>query len=58
MLTLEEEGADLKEPFRMKDIWLIVTNKGFWLHCVAVRVVLFCRIPFLEICYRLDGAEI
>ena len=26
--SLEEEGIEPEEPFRMKDIWLIITNKG------------------------------
>lgn len=45
----EEEAED---PFRMKDIWLIVTNKGFWL--IALLCVLFYSAVFPFLKYATD----
>ena len=50
--SLEEEGAEPEEPFRMKDIWLIVTNKGFWL--IALLCVLFYSAVFPFLKYATD----
>ncbi len=49
------EQAEEEEPFRLKDILLLVTNKGFWVDRSALRIILFGRIPLLEIRYGLDG---
>lgn len=45
-----EEKAE--DPFRMKDIWLIVTNKGFWL--IALLCVLFYSAVFPFLKYATD----
>ncbi|WP_455674876.1 MFS transporter [Phocaeicola sp.] len=50
--SLEEEGAEPEEPFRMKDIWLIITNKGFWL--IALLCVLFYSAVFPFLKYATD----
>lgn len=50
--SLEEEGAEPEEPFRMKDIWLIVSNKGFWL--IALLCVLFYSAVFPFLKYATD----
>lgn len=50
--SLEEEGAEPEEPFRMKDIWLIITNKGFWL--IAMLCVLFYSAVFPFLKYATD----
>ena len=44
--SLDAEGLEPEEPFRMKDIVYIITNKGFWL--IALLCVLFysCVFPF------------
>ena len=44
--SLDAQGLEPEEPFRMKDIVYIVTNKGFWL--IALLCVLFysCVFPF------------
>ena len=49
---LEEEGIEPEEPFRMKDIWLIITNKGFWL--IAMLCVLFYSAVFPFLKYATD----
>lgn len=46
---VEEEK---EEPFRMKDIWLIITNKGFWL--IALLCVLFYSAVFPFLKYATD----
>ncbi len=48
----EEKGADAEEPFRIKDIWLIMTNKGFWL--IALLCVLFYSAVFPFLKYATD----
>jgi len=50
--SLEEEGIEPEEPFRMKDIWLIITNKGFWL--IAMLCVLFYSAVFPFLKYATD----
>ncbi len=50
--SLEEGGTEPEEPFRMKDIWLIVTNKGFWL--IALLCVLFYSAVFPFLKYATD----
>ena len=49
---MEEEGIEPEEPFRMKDIWLIITNKGFWL--IAMLCVLFYSAVFPFLKYATD----
>ncbi len=50
--SLEEEKQADEEPFFMKDIWLIVTNKGFWL--IAILCVLFYSAVFPFLKYATD----
>lgn len=50
--SLEAEGAEPEEPFRMKDIVLIITNKGFWL--IALLCVLFYSAVFPFLKYAAD----
>lgn len=42
--SLDAQGEEPEEPFRMKDVMLIVTNKGFWL--IALLCVLFYSAVF------------
>ena len=57
MLHWMHKGLEPEEPFRMKDIVYIITNKGFWL--IALLCVLFySAVSPYQICGRLDGAEI
>lgn len=42
--SLDAEGLEPEEPFRMKDIVYIITNKGFWL--IALLCVLFYSAVF------------
>ena len=54
-LKLEKSIGDSKEeeePFRLSDIWLIVSNKGFWL--VALLCVLFYSAVFPFLKYATD----
>ena len=46
------EQAEEEEPFRLKDILLIVTNKGFWL--IALLCVLFYSAVFPFLKYATD----
>ena len=46
------EGLEPEEPFRMKDIVYIITNKGFWL--IALLCVLFYSAVFPFIKYAAD----
>ncbi len=41
-----------EEPFRIKDIWLIISNKGFWL--IALLCVLFYSAVFPFLKYATD----
>lgn len=50
--SLADEDAEPEEPFRFKDILLIVTNKGFWL--IALLCVLFYSAVFPFIKYAAD----
>ncbi len=50
--SLEADGEEPEEPFRAKDILLIVTNKGFWL--IALLCVLFYSAVFPFIKYAAD----
>lgn len=50
--ALEEEGAEPEEPFRVKDIFVIMSNKGFWL--IAILCVLFYSAVFPFIKYAAD----
>ncbi len=52
MRQLDAEGLEPEEPFRMKDIVYIVTNKGFWL--IALLCVLFYSAVFPFIKYAAD----
>ena len=47
-----EEQAEKEEPFRLKDIVLIITNKGFWL--IALLCVLFYSAVFPFLKYATD----
>ncbi len=47
-----EEEEEKEEPFRMKDIWLIISNKGFWL--IALLCVLFYSAVFPFLKYATD----
>lgn len=52
-LDTSMEGEEQEEdPFRMKDIWLIVSNKGFWL--IALLCVLFYSAVFPFLKYATD----
>lgn len=46
------DDTDVEEPFRLKDIMLIVTNKGFWL--IAILCVLFYSAVFPFLKYATD----
>lgn len=50
--SLDAEGLEPEEPFRMKDIVYIITNKGFWL--IALLCVLFYSAVFPFIKYAAD----
>ena len=50
--SLDAQGLEPEEPFRMKDIVYIVTNKGFWL--IALLCVLFYSAVFPFIKYAAD----
>ena len=50
--SLDAQGEEPEEPFRMKDVMLIVTNKGFWL--IALLCVLFYSAVFPFIKYATD----
>ncbi len=52
MLHLDAQGLEPEEPFRMKDIVYIITNKGFWL--IALLCVLFYSAVFPFIKYAAD----
>ena len=56
--SLDAEGLEPEEPFRMKDIVYIITNKGFWLIALLCVFVLLGCIPLYQVCCRLDGAEV
>lgn len=47
-----EEGAEAEEPFRAKDIFSIMSNKGFWL--IALLCVLFYSAVFPFLKYATD----
>lgn len=47
-----EENEEPEEPFRMKDIWVIMSNKGFWL--IALLCVLFYSAVFPFLKYATD----
>ena len=50
--SLSESDKEAEEPFRMKDILLIITNKGFWL--IAMLCVLFYSAVFPFLKYATD----
>lgn len=50
--TSLEDSAEPEDPFRMKDIWLIISNKGFWL--IALLCVLFYSAVFPFLKYATD----
>ena len=50
--SLDAEGLEPEEPFRMNDIVYIITNKGFWL--IALLCVLFYSAVFPFIKYAAD----
>ncbi len=50
--SLEADGEEPEEPFRVKDIFSIISNKGFWL--IALLCVLFYSAVFPFIKYAAD----
>jgi predicted MFS family arabinose efflux permease len=50
--SLTDADKDAEEPFRVKDIFLIITNKGFWL--IALLCVLFYSAVFPFLKYATD----
>lgn len=50
--SIGEEGKEAEEPFRVKDIFLIIGNKGFWL--IALLCVLFYSAVFPFLKYAAD----
>ena len=50
--SLEAEGEEPEEPFRAKDVFVIMRNKGFWL--IALLCVLFYSAVFPFIKYAAD----
>ncbi|WP_455592367.1 MFS transporter [Bacteroides sp.] len=50
--SLEAEGEEAEEPFRAKDVFSIMGNKGFWL--IALLCVLFYSAVFPFIKYATD----
>lgn len=50
--SIGEETTDPEEKFQMKDVMLIITNKGFWL--IALLCVLFYSAVFPFIKYAAD----
>lgn len=50
--SLEAEGEEAEEPFRAKDVFAIMGNKGFWL--IALLCVLFYSAVFPFIKYAAD----
>lgn len=51
-VSLEAEGEETEEPFRAKDVFSIMSNKGFWL--IALLCVLFYSAVFPFIKYATD----
>lgn len=51
-IDASEENAEAEEPFKVSDIKLIVTNKGFWL--IAILCVLFYSAVFPFLKYATD----
>ena len=49
--SLDAEGLEPEEPFRMKDIVYIITNKGFWL------IALLCVLFYSCLLYTSDAAD-
>ena len=50
--SMAEEGMEPEEPFRMKDVFLIMSNVGFWL--IALLCVLFYSAVFPFLKYATD----
>lgn len=50
--SIGEESKEAEEPFRVKDIFLIIGNKGFWL--IALLCVLFYSAVFPFLKYAAD----
>lgn len=50
--SMTEEGMEPEEPFRIKDVFLIMTNVGFWL--IALLCVLFYSAVFPFLKYATD----
>ena len=50
--SIDESDAEPEEPFKVKDIWEVMANKGFWL--VALLCVLFYSAVFPFLKYATD----
>lgn len=56
--SLDAQGLEPEEPFRMKEYRIYRYQQGVLADCIAVRIILFGCIPVYQVCGGLNGTEI